>query len=203
MKNGKIIIIDGTVGSAKTTCILGVSTSARLGYKYPCIAAEGYPVAGEAIRAALANLRLRGIDPFSDFDVLFDLILEISVDMYQKASERDITFFERGIPYLKLLADYFGYTIGNKYYEYCEIYKYSSPIFVFAPIISFDLTSPVPGDEPRKIYTLEQRLSEHDKVMRIYKTLGYNVIEVPVFTEEDIAENSIKRISMIKECLKL
>lgn len=203
MHNSKRIIIDGTVGSAKTTCILGVSTADRMGKKYPCIADYGYSVSGEAIRSALATLRSSQINPFDDFDVFFDLILEVSVEMYEKACNRKITFFERGIPYMGLLADYFGYKIGSKYCDYCEKFRYSSPIFILKPILSFDMTVPAHGEEPRKVYTLEQRLSEHEKVKELYKNLGYDVIEIPVFTEDNIAENNLMRINMIMECLEL
>jgi len=203
MHESKRIIIDGTVGAAKTTCILGVSTANRKSVRQPCLEDLGYPVTGEAIRTAIANISSKGQNPFGDLDIFFDLALDISADMHKKAEKNDITFFERGIPYLRLLADYFGYTIGRKYYEYCEKFKYDSPVFIFKPILSFDMTVPAYGEPPEKIFTLKQRLIQHQDVIKIYSELGYEIIEIPVFTEKNIAENNNLRIAMIKEHLRL
>jgi predicted ATPase len=202
---GKKIIIDGTVGAGKTTCILGVSSANRSSQKYHCFSDEDYNTTGEAIRVALAELKKQGLEqPIrDDINAFFDLALEKSVDMYNQANKYALTIFERGMPYLKLLAEHLNHVISNKYYEYCDKYKYSSPVFILAPISSFDMRIPAAGEEPTKKYTLEQRLTEHKKLITIYQDLGYKVIEVPVFTEKNIEENNIKRINMIKEYLKL
>ena len=201
----KKVLIDGTVGAGKTTCILGVSSADRNGVKYNCLADEGYNTPEGLIRAALAEIKKQGVEkPMEgDLDIFFDLALEISVTMYKQADEYPITFFERGIPYLKLLAEHRNHIISNKYYDYCVEYKYSSPVFILAPISSFDMRAPVPGEEPTKIYTLEQRFAENKKLICIYQELGYEVIEVPVFTENNIGENNTKRIKLIKKCLGL
>lgn len=52
------------------------------------------------------------------------------------------------------------------------------------------------------MYTVEQRMQQHYQIMKIYEEKGYNVITVPL-KSEDPYENNIYRLNFIKKKLGL
>jgi len=210
----KRIVIDGTVGSGKTTLIKGyslkgISSPNQEVKTYPCLANLGYNTIGEAIRGTIAHFRENGKEPYELINGkriasqgYIDYVIDLSVKQFHAAKPNQTTFYDRGIPYLELHAKFFGEKVPKKYYEYCKKYRYDNPVFVVSPIPTLNLENPLPGDEKIKIYTWKMREDEHQKTMEIYKNFGYEVVEVPIM-HENMITNINMRLDFIKKYLKL
>lgn len=199
------IVIDGTAGCGKTTFLQGKADEDSMKEKYLNIQDLGHEVFLELIRGAIYIRKKKSKDPFDDWDDFFDIVLERGADFYNQARDESLLYFyDRGIPYLKIMALRYGCTIPKKYYEYCERYRYDCPVFVFEPLKSYDdLKSQQANPIRKRGYTLEERLAQHKKVMLLYEELGYEVVEVPVFVDGDPAENNKLRMKYISEYIKL
>ena len=64
------------------------------------------------------------------------------------------------------------------------------------------MTKPHEMDNKQKVYTVEQRMQQHYQIMKIYEEKGYNVIIIPL-KSEDPYENNIYRLNLIKKKLGL
>lgn len=198
------LVIDGTAGCGKTTFLTGSSTIYPDEQHYQCIRDQGYSVFSELIRGAIRARKAQGVDPFSDLEDFFRICVERAIDFYQHAEgNKGIYFYDRGLPYLKIMSQRYGYQMPYTFDELCQKYRYDNPVFVFAPIVSHDMRFPKPNEDKGKGYTLEERLKQHQLVMEVYKNLGYDVVEVPVYNDGDIAMNNAKRLSFIKEFVKI
>lgn len=199
------IVIDGTAGCGKTTFLQGKADENSVKATYLSVEDLGHKVFLELIRGAINIRKKRAKDPFDDWDDLFNIVLERGADFYnQAADESKLYFYDRGIPYLKIMALRYGCEVPKKYYEYCEKYRYDSPVFVFEPLKSYDdLKSQQANPIRKKGYTLEERLDQHKRVVLLYRELGYEVVEVPVFADGDPAENNKLRIKYMSEYIKL
>lgn len=62
------------------------------------------------------------------------------------------------------------------------------------------MTKPHETDNKQKVYTLEQRIQQHNMILNLYKRNGYKVVEVPLKSENPY-ENNLYRLNFIKETL--
>ena len=122
------------------------------------------------------------------------------MDDYNKADENTINFYDRGIYFLEVVANRYNQKLPQKYYDFCKEHRYDDPVFIFEPILSIDMTKPHETDNKQKVYTLEQRIQQHNMILNLYKRNGYKVVEVPLKSENPY-ENNLYRLNFIKETL--
>lgn len=197
------IIIDGTVGAGKTTLITGMSQRDIQKKKYPGISDLGYPVFTDMMASVIRTMRADGIsDPAQDWPLFFEIAVNRCVSDYNRAEKNQINFYDRGIYFLEVMAELYNQKLPERYYEFCETNRYDNPVFIFEPILSIDMTKPHEMDNKQKVYTVEQRMQQHYQIMKIYEEKGYNVIIIPL-KSEDPYENNIYRLNLIKKKLGL
>lgn len=193
------IIIDGTVGAGKTTLITGRSQRDPKNKKYPGLSDMGYPVFTDMMTDVIRMMRDRGIsDPAQDWKTFFEIAVDRCIDDYNKAEKNQINFYDRGIYFLEMMSERYKQELPKRYYEFCEMYQYDNPVFIFQPILSIDMTKPHKTDNQQKVYTVEQRILQHSAILHLYEKKGYEVIEVPL-NSEDAYENNLYRLNFIKE----
>ncbi len=197
----KRYILDGTVGGGKTTLLSGVSTVDARKQRYPSLSDFGFDIRGGVIRKTISELHLKGKAPFSHLEDFFAIALELEIKEFESAKQGEITFYDRGLPFQKILAENHNYKLPFDYNNYFEIFRYDSPVFIIDPITSFDMSKPLLGEEPEKIFPLEKRLIHHQKVIELYSQLGYDILIVPVLSD-DILENISLRLKFILNAIK-
>ncbi len=199
------VVIDGTAGCGKTTFLQGETESAFEKKNFWCMKDLGYEIFGELIRGTIEIRKKKAEDPFSDWNDFFDIALNRGADFYNQAQNvSSIYFYDRGIPYLKIMASRYEYEIQKKYYDYCEKYRYDCPIFVFEPVASYDdMRNQKANPVRKKGYSYKERQIQHKEVISLYKSLGYEVVEVPVFLDGNPGENNRLRMKYMAEYIKL
>ena len=194
------IVIDGAAGSGKTTFL---SCNFLSDLRKDCsqntinIASLGFSVFSEMMQGAVNDGKKIGIIPpvqTEDWNELFNLIYRRGVDQY-KAAKTDISWYDRGLHFLKAFADVNKQKISKPLYEGIRNYKYDY-VFIFKPIESFDLSMPNNGKFGPM--SLEDRYNEFQTIVSAYKEFGHTVFIVPVFSN-DLEENFYRRFSFIKE----
>lgn len=194
------IIIDGAPGAGKTTLLTGMSPRDELKRETTSITSWGYTVFCELITQTISNMRQNGIgDPTQDWGMFFNLAVDLAIDYYRKAETNLISFYDRGIFYLEIMAERLGCidNLPKKYFEFINENRYDDPVFIMHPILSHKVT-PHKGDSKARIYTNEERVAQHSKIVSLYKKYGYRVIELPVYMD-DFDDNIKKRLSIIKK----
>ena len=195
------IIIDGTVGAGKTTLIIGSSQRDPKKERYPALSDGGYPTFTDMIARVIRMMRNNGLSgPEQDWDSFFEIAVDRCMDDYNKADENTINFYDRGIYFLEVVANRYNQKLPQKYYDFCKEHRYVDPVFIFEPILSIDMTKPHETDNKQKVYTLEQRIQQHNMILNLYKRNGYKVVEVPLKSENPY-ENNLYRLNFIKETL--
>lgn len=199
------IVIDGTAGCGKTTFLQGRADEDFAKKKYINVKDLGHEVFGELIRGTIYIRKQKSADPFDDWNDFFDIALERGADFFTRAKDDSrLYFYDRGMPYLKIMASRYNHIIQEKYYDYCEKYRYDSPVFVFEPLKSYDdLKSQKAHPVRKKGYTYEERLVQHEQVISLYKKWRYDVVQVPVFADGDPDENNRLRMKYILGFVKL
>lgn len=197
------IIIDGTVGAGKTTLITGNSQRDVEHKKYLGLSELGFPVYTDLITNVIKELRNRGIsDPSLDWNLFFDVAVKHCISNYNSASNNTINFYDRGIYFLELLAKRYDQQLPQLYFDFCKDHLYDNPVFIFEPILSIDMTQPHETDNKQKCYTVEDRIRQHRDVIDLYKKWGYEVIEVPLESNNP-NDSNIFRLNFIKKVLNI
>jgi predicted ATPase len=120
--------------------------------------------------------------PENDPNLFTQLMLSRATILYKNnAIERSLLHvFDRGIPDLIAYAELFNLET-NIYYNAAEAYRYNPNVFFFKGWGGIYTT-----DDERKM-TYQQANEFGERVAEIYKTLGYNIIEVPRVSAEERA----------------
>lgn len=194
------IVIDGAAGSGKTTFL---SCNFLSDLRKDCsqntinITSLGFSVFPEMMQGAVNDAKKIGIIPpvqTEDWNELFNLIYRRGVDQYI-AAKTDISWYDRGLHFLKAFADVNKQKISKSLYESIRNYKYDY-VFIFKPIECFDLSMSNNGKFGPM--SLEDRYNEFQTIVSAYKEFGHTVFIVPVFSN-DLEENFYRRFSFIKE----
>lgn len=197
------IIIDGTVGCGKTSVILGESQRDSEHKRFTGLANLGYPVFADLVINVIKHMRDSGInDPSQNWDVFFRTAVLLCLDNYNNAKIGTINFYDRGIYYLEIMAKRYGRKMPVEYDDFCCKFRYDNPVFIFEPIKSLDMTQPHSTDNKQKIYTWEERIKQHDEVAKLYKQKGYEVVIVPLGSDDPYLSNDY-RLRLIREYLKI
>ena len=199
----KRIVIDGAPGSGKTSLLTGMSQRDESMKKFVCLKAAGYTVFNDLIISIIDQMRKKDIkDPSDDWNMFFELAIDRAIDFYESAETDLINFYDRGIFYLEILSKRYGCELPKRYFDFCEKNRYDDPIFVLNPILSIDMTKPHKTDNMHKVYSIEDRLLQHQQIVELYKKYGYEVVEIPLFGN-DLNESTQQRLAKIKEKLRI
>lgn len=190
------IVIDGTLGSGKTTFLSGTSP-AEPDRRYPSIADLGYPVFAELIRGTVDERLKKTSNPFDDWDDFFRIAIERAEDQYLAGAGHSYAFYDRGLPFLGVMAGRYGVPLPQRYYDACESLRYDDPVFVFLPVESIDYGSPRPGEIRASTFSLEERISQHDQTVEAYGALGYQIELVPIL-DPDKERCILRRLEFVK-----
>lgn len=109
-------------------------------------------------------------DPY-DFNLQ---LLQGRIDQYQdpKASDKKISFYDRGIPDVLAYMDLFNQTYNETFINACKSYRYDQ-IFVLPPWEDIYIS-----DEER-YESFEEAKQIYHHLLNTYTKFGYNCIEVP------------------------
>ncbi|SDW71057.1 Predicted ATPase [Lutibacter oricola] len=162
------IVITGGPGTGKSTVI-----EELIYRKYECMK--------EISREVTLNARKNGTDQlFLTKPLLFsELLLEGRVNQYVEAEKKnkDIVFFDRGIPDVHAYMNYISIDYPDTYIQKSKLYKYNY-IFLMPPWEEIYIS------DSERYENFEQALAIHNHLERTYKELGYKIIEVPFGTVE-------------------
>ncbi len=164
----KIVLIGGP-GTGKTSVLNELKN-------------RGYYCLDEVSRAVTLQAQKEGIEQlFLTKPLLFsEMLLEGRETQYQTAEQctENLVFFDRGIPDVYAYLNYFKTDYPDFFIKKSKQYKYDI-IFHFSPWEKIHIT-----DNER--YETFENSKEIDKYLKkAYKSLGYNLINVPFDTIEN------------------
>lgn len=194
------IVIDGAPGSGKTTfisCNFLDPVRKQCSFSTRNLSSLGYQVFTEMVEESVIETKKIGKFPPNNVDrwnILFKLILNNGIKHYNEGASYNMSWYDRGLPFLKTFAKANGQILPTSILDEIPKYKYDY-VFIFEPIESFDLSKANNGKF--RTLTFEDRLYEHELTIASYKSLGHEVFSVPVFTD-NLADNFEKRYQFIK-----
>jgi predicted ATPase len=160
------IVITGGPGTGKTTIIEE-------------LASRGYQCMPEISREITEMARKNGIEQlFLKNPILFsEMLLEGRENQYKIAEkiEKDLIFFDRGIPDVHAYMNYISIDYPPIYIEKSLKYQYQN-IFITPPWQEIYIT------DHERYEDFEQSLAIFNHLRKTYEKLGYQLIEVPVGT---------------------
>lgn len=193
------IVVDGTLGAGKTTFLTGKSPGKSVA-EYPNIADLGYPVHTELIRGTVDERLRKSNNPFEDWDDFFDIALRRAGEQYEAGDGDAYCFYDRGLPFLGVMATLYGVSLPSRYLDACRTMRYDDPIFIFPPITAIDYSKPRPGETRASLFTLEDRLAQHAQTVQAYEQLGYAIQIVPVL-HPDKKECILRRLQFVRDVI--
>ncbi|MEE9350413.1 MAG: ATP-binding protein [Flavobacteriaceae bacterium] len=174
------IVITGGPGTGKSTVISELENR-----NFNCM--------HEISREVTLMARKNGIEQlFLKDPMLFSkLLLEGRVQQYKTANKlkTKLVFFDRGIPDVFAYMNYLGVEYPSIYIEESKSNKYSNPIFLMPPWKEIYIT------DSERYESFEQSLAIHNHLKTAYKSIGYQIIEVPFGTVEERANFILKNIT--------
>lgn len=146
----------------------------------------------EISRDVTLQAKKQGIDQlFLSEPLLFStLLLEGREQQFLEAekSNKDLVFFDRGIPDVHAYMNYFKTKFPAVFLEKSKLYTYTS-IYLFSP------WKEIYTSDNERYETFEESVRINEYLVAAYKELGYAIIEVPfgaVTERADFILNSLK-----------
>jgi predicted ATPase len=174
----KIVLIGGP-GTGKTSVLKEL-----MHRQYHCLP--------EISRDVTLQAKKQGIDQlFLSEPLLFStLLLEGREQQFLEAekSNKDLIFFDRGIPDVHAYMNYFKTKFPAVFLEKSKLYTYTS-IYLFSP------WKEIYTSDNERYETFEESVRINEYLVAAYKELGYAIIEVPfgaVTERADFILNSLK-----------
>ncbi len=173
------IVITGGPGTGKSTVI-----EELIQLQYTCMP--------EISRKITLDARQKGIEQlFLKKPLLFSqLLLDGRENQFFQAEEKnkEIVFFDRGIPDVHGYMNYLGVNYPQNYIEKSMKLRYSY-VFMMPPWQKIYIT------DNERYESFEQSLAIHNHLKRTYLELDYEIIEVPTGTVQ-------KRVNFILNTIK-
>ena len=173
------IVITGGPGTGKSTVI-----EELIQLQYTCMP--------EISRKITLDARQKGIEQlFLKKPLLFSqLLLDGRENQFYQAEEKnkEIVFFDRGIPDVHGYMNYLGVNYPQNYIEKSMKLRYSY-VFMMPPWQKIYIT------DNERYESFEQSLAIHNHLKRTYLELDYKIVEVPTGTVQ-------KRVNFILNTIK-
>lgn len=183
--NFKRIVITGAPGTGKTSVIKSLE---QLGYH--CFHEIIRTMTLEAKKSQKPNSILSNPIDFVDDSHTFNAtLLAGRLEQFNQAGEinKELLFYDRGMPDVLAYMDYFGQTYHRQFKELCQNNRYEQ-VFVLPPWEEIY----VQDNERMESYT--QAVDLHVHLEATYKSLGYTIAEVPFGTVEERLHFILNRI---------
>lgn len=173
------IVITGGPGTGKSTVI-----EELIQLQYTCMPEISRKITLDARRKGIEQLFLKKPLLFSQ------LLLDGREDQFYQAEKKnkEIVFFDRGIPDVHGYMNYLGVNYPQNYIEKSMKLRYSS-VFMMPPWQKIYIT------DNERYESFEQALAIHNHLKRTYLELDYEIIEVPTGTVQ-------KRVNFILNTIK-
>lgn len=155
------LVLTGAMGGGKTAVLEALKS-------------RGVSCVPEPARIILAQQRAIGGRGVPETDAgLFTMLMLSRALQDGEAPDRDARVFDRGVPDMVAYAELFGLDTGP-YWRAAERYRYGKTVLYFPPWEAI-----YTNDDERKI-PFEGARDFGLAVRRVYETLGYQVIDVPL-----------------------
>ncbi len=166
MQKQKKIVLTGAPGTGKSTIIYELEKR-----NYHCMHEISREVTLEAQKNGTAQLFLTEPLLFSD------MLLKGREQQYQRASKlkNKLIFFDRGIPDVHGYLNYISMNYPDSYLKISNKNKYDF-VFLMPP------WEDIYVQDNERYESFEQALAIHNHLLNTYKSLNYNVIQVPTGT---------------------
>jgi len=188
-------VIEGAPGAGKTTLLFGNPEDPNDANKIPSLSDHGFNIVREAITKIADDMRAEGKVPTENIKQFIQRTIDQSVEDSSNPNS-DICILERGLPGYFFIENIFDEKLPQKYFDFCKVTNYESPIFVLETIDDFDMSEANKGLRKGRVATLNQRKNIFNKTIELYRELGYEIEIVPMYSK-DIAENNKKRMEHI------
>ncbi|MGE5474288.1 MAG: AAA family ATPase [Ignavibacteriales bacterium] len=186
------VVIDGPEASGKTTLLFGIS---KIGDSHHhCCKDFGCQVFAPSWNFASLQMQQQGkeINQNTMEALMRSIVSDMANYCYPYLSKTH--FFEKSLCTNKLIAEELGTALPEYFDSLCRDYfAYYPKVFILKPLESLTCE---PGDAVRK-----QKELEFKRICSLYKSFGYEVITVPVYSE-NIDKSCLKRLEKIFSELK-
>jgi len=166
MNKQRKIVLTGAPGTGKSTIINELESQ-----EYLCM--------HEISRSVTLEARKNGTEQlFLTEPLLFsDLLLKGRTEQFlnSTATQKDLIFFDRGIPDVHAYMNYIGLDYPDRYIETSQNHRYDF-VFLMPPWEEIYIT------DNERYESFEQALAIHNHLLRAYESLEYSVVEVPTGT---------------------
>jgi predicted ATPase len=177
----KKIVLTGAPGTGKSTIINELEKRA-----YHCMHEISRDVTLEAQKNGTEQLFLTEPLLFSE------MLLKGRTEQYQKATKikADLIFFDRGIPDVHGYLNYISMEFPDRYIETSRKHRYDY-VFLMPPWEDIYI------QDNERYESFQQALAIHNHLLNTYKSLNYNVIQVPTGTVADRTDYILKVIQTL------
>ncbi len=167
--NQKKIVLTGAPGTGKSTVIRELERRS-----YYCMHEISRDVTLQAQKSGTDQLFLTEPLLFSD------MLLKGREEQYEKATEidKELIFFDRGIPDVHAYLNYISLDYPDTYIQSSRVNRYNF-VFLMPPWEDIYIK------DNERYESFEQALAIHNHLLRAYKSLNYNVIQVSTGTVEN------------------
>ncbi|WP_047245458.1 AAA family ATPase [Maribacter thermophilus] len=172
----KRIVITGAPGTGKTSVIKSLENSG-----FFCFHEIIRTMTLEAIENEEADvLQNNPIDFVSDAASFNQKLLKGRLDQFKQATtlQKDIVFYDRGVPDVLAYMDYFEQSYGTDFLNACKANRYDK-VFLLPP------WKEIYKQDNERLESYSQAVDLHIHLEKTYNSFGYEIIEVPFGTVEE------------------
>ena len=183
----KRIVITGAPGTGKTTVIKSLENSG-----YYCFHEIIRTMTLEAKKLQRPNTMLSNPIDFVDDSLAFNrALLQGRLEQFKQAGnlKEKILFYDRGIPDVLAYMDYFGQEYGKEFTEVSISNRYDQ-VFILPP------WEEIYVQDNERLESYSQAVDLHVHLEETYRSLGYNIVEVPFGTVQQRLNFIINRITV-------
>lgn len=171
--NTKRIVITGGPGTGKTSIIEALKTN-----NVHCFDEIIRTLTLEAKKEGDSSTHISNPIAFVNDPKMFNTnLINGRIEQFLQANilEKELCFFDRGIPDVLAYMDFFNQDYGIDFISPCKAHKYDM-VFLLPP------WKAIYKSDNERFETYEEAVQIHNHLTEIYKDFGYSIIEVPFDT---------------------